>query len=91
MLKELKPEGFHDAITMTTYAWETEKQHLDILKSIQRWTPSHFEAVAKKIENETGQYFVCQICGATMIEIPKGRCPICRFSSENFRKIESPI
>jgi rubrerythrin len=91
MLKELKPEGFQDAITMTTYAWETEKQHLDILKSIQRWTPNHFEAVAKKIENETGQYFVCQICGATMIEIPQGKCPICKFPSENLRKIEPPI
>jgi rubrerythrin len=87
----LKPEGFQDAITMTTYAWETEKQHLDILKSIQRWTPNHFEAVAKKIENETGQYFVCQICGATMIEIPQGKCPICKFPSENLRKIKPPI
>ncbi|HXJ00077.1 MAG TPA: ferritin family protein [Micropepsaceae bacterium] len=91
MLKALRPEGFQDAITMTTYAWETEKQHLDILKSIQRWTPNHFEAVAKKIENETGQYFVCQICGATMIEIPQGKCPICKFSSENLRKIEPPV
>jgi rubrerythrin len=76
---------------MTTYAWETEKQHLDILKSIQRWTPKHFEAVAKKIENETGHYFVCQICGGTVVEIPQGKCPICKYPSENFRKIEPPI
>jgi rubrerythrin len=91
ILRELKPEGFQDAITMTTYAWDTEKQHLDILKSIQRWTPEHFEAVAKKIENETGQYFVCQICGATMVKMPQGKCPICSLSSNNVRKIEPPI
>lgn len=91
MLKELKPEGFQDAITTTTHAWETEKQHLDILKSIQTWTPNHFEAVARKIENETGQYFVCQICGGTVVKIPQGRCPVCKFPSENFRKIEPPV
>jgi rubrerythrin len=91
ILKELKPEGFQDAITMTTYAWESEKQHLDILKQIQEWTPDHFEEVASKIEDETGQYFVCQICGSTEIEIPEEKCPICNFPSENYRKIEPPI
>jgi rubrerythrin len=90
MLKALKPEGFQDAITITTYAWETEKLHVDILKSIQRWTPNHFEAVARRIENETGQYFVCQICGATTVIVPPGKCPICQFSSENARRIEPP-
>lgn len=91
ILKELRPEGLQDAITTTTYAWETEKQHIDILKSIQTWTPDHFEAVAKRIEDETGEYFVCQICGGTVTKFPKGKCPICKFPSENFRKIEPPI
>ena len=91
VLTELKPEGFQDAITMATYAWETEKQHLDILKSIQRWTPNHFEVVARKIDNETGQYFVCQICGSTTLKIPKGKCSICNYPSEHFRKIEPPV
>jgi rubrerythrin len=91
LLKELKPEGFQDAIKTTTWAWETEKQHLGILKSIQRWTPNHFEAVAKKIENETGQYFVCQICGGTEVKLPKGKCSICQFPSDNVRKIEPPV
>jgi rubrerythrin len=53
--------------------------------------PKHFEAVARKIENETGQYFVCQICGATTITMPRGQCPICKFSLDNSRKIEPPI
>jgi rubrerythrin len=91
ILRDLQPEGLQDAITMTTYAWETEKQHLDILKSIQRWTPKHFEAVARKIENETAQYFVCQICGATMVRMAQGKCPICRIAADNIRRIEPPI
>jgi rubrerythrin len=91
IMKQLTREGLQDAITITNYAWESEKQHLDILKQIQRWSPSHFEAVAKKIENETGQYFVCTICGSTVIQIPKEKCPICHFPSENYRKVEAPI
>ena len=89
-LKDLKPEGFQDAITITTWAWETEKEHLDILEPILKWTPDYFEAVATKIENSTGQYFVCQICGSTAVKIPPGRCPICKLPSENYRKIEAP-
>lgn len=90
MLRELASEAADDAIKFTTYAWRTEKLHLDILKSIERWTPKHFEAVAKKIENETGQYLVCQICGATMVKLPKSACPVCAFPLENIHRIEPP-
>ncbi len=89
MLKDLKPEGFQDAVTVTTWAWETEKEHLDILQPILKWTPDYFEAVATKIENSTGQYFVCQICGSTALKIPPNRCPVCKFPSDNYRKIEA--
>jgi rubrerythrin len=91
MLKQLKSEAFQDAITITRYAWESEKQHLSILKDIQAWTPNYFEEVAKKIEHETGQYFVCQICGSTAVQIPRSTCPICKFPTENYRKVEPPI
>jgi rubrerythrin len=91
ILAQLKPEALQDAITITTYAWDTEKQHLKILKSIQRWTPKHFEAVARKIEKETGQYFVCQVCGATLVKLPRGKCPVCKFSADNVHKVEPPV
>jgi rubrerythrin len=91
ILRQLKPEGLQDALKITNYAWETEKQHLKILKSIQRWTPKHFEAVARKIENETGQYFVCQICGATTVKMPRVKCPVCGFPADNLRKVEQPV
>jgi rubrerythrin len=90
MLKELAPEGLQDAIKFTTYAWNTEKLHLNILRSIERWTPRHFEAVAKKIENETAQYLVCQICGATMVRLPEESCPVCEFPASNIHRIEPP-
>ncbi|MGD9851684.1 MAG: ferritin family protein [Nitrospirales bacterium] len=90
MIKEANPEGFHDAITFATFAWESEKQHRDILMKIQRWAPWFFEKVARTIDEETDQYFVCQMCGSTMDEIPPHTCPICRFSSEHYRRIEFP-
>jgi rubrerythrin len=90
MLKDLAPEGLQDAIKFTTYAWNAEKLHLNILSSIERWTPRHFEAVAKKIENETAQYLVCEICGATMVKLPEESCPVCQLPASNIHKIEPP-
>jgi rubrerythrin len=90
MIKHVNPQGVQDAITFATFAWESEKQHRDILMKIQRWAPWFFEKVAKTIDEKTDQYFVCQICGSTMDEIPPGKCPICHFSVEHYRKIEYP-
>jgi rubrerythrin len=90
MLKDLAPEGLEDAIKFTTYAWNAERLHLNILRSIERWTPMHFEAVARKIEDETAQYFVCQICGATMVELPEESCPVCELPASNIHRIEPP-
>ena len=42
MIAHYKPEGFQDAITFATFAWESEKQHRDILLKIQRWAPLVF-------------------------------------------------
>lgn len=90
MLKGLAPEGLEEAIKFTTYAWNSERLHLDILRSIERWTPTHFEAVARKIEDETAQYLVCQICGATMVELPEESCPVCELPASNIHRIEPP-
>jgi rubrerythrin len=90
MIKQVNPEGVQDVITFATFAWESEKQHRDVLMKIQRWAPWFFEKVAKTIDEKTDQYFVCQICGSTMDEIPPGKCPICHFSVEHYRKIEYP-
>jgi rubrerythrin len=90
MIKQVNPEGVQDVITFATFAWKSEKQHRDVLMKIQRWAPWFFEKVAKTIDEKTDQYFVCQICGSTMDEIPPGKCPICHFSVEHYRKIEYP-
>lgn len=88
VLQKLEAEDMKDAILATNYAWESEKQHKGIIKKIQRWSPSFFERVARTIDEHTGPYFVCQVCGSTMTEIPSDTCPICKLSSRHYRKIE---
>jgi rubrerythrin len=91
MLGRLQPEHLQDAVAFTTYAWESEKQHRSIIGKILRWVPSYFERVAKKIDAESGQYFVCQSCGSTVNEVPLGRCPICQLPSDGYRRVEAPV
>jgi rubrerythrin len=89
-LARLKPEGHPDAIAYVTYAWESEKQHRDVLRRLQRYSPTFFETVAKTIDLKTGTYYVCQICGSTVHRIPEGACPICKYTPEHYRRIEPP-
>jgi rubrerythrin len=90
LLEELKPEGHEDAITMVRYAWSSEQQHRDKVRQIQRWTGTFFETVARTIDEKTGRYFVCQICGSTVNKLPANQCPVCKFPPAHYRGIEPP-
>ena len=90
LLERITPEGHEDAMTAVRFAWETEKQHRDKIRQIQRWSPAFFEQVASEIDRKSGQYFVCQICGNTVNVVPTPRCPVCRNASTHFRHIEPP-
>jgi rubrerythrin len=90
LLGQIRPEGHADAITSVQYAWASEKQHRDKIAQIQRWTGILFEQVARTIDEETGRYFVCQICGSTVNTVPAGSCPVCKFPPAHYRGIEPP-
>ena len=90
LLEKLKPEGYEDAMLSVRYAWSSEQQHRDKIKQIQRWSDTFFETVAKRIDEKTGVYYVCQICGATVNAIPAGECTVCRNPATHYRKIEPP-
>jgi rubrerythrin len=66
-----------DAIQYITYAWESEKQHRELLKKIKSGTGIFFGFLTKRIEGNPYQYFVCHNCGSTLNEIPASACPIC--------------
>jgi rubrerythrin len=76
-IKQITPENHAEAIQYITYAWESEKQHRELLKKIKSGTGIFFGLLTQKIEGSPSPYFVCQNCGSTLSEIPEATCPIC--------------
>ena len=91
LLKALDAEKHQDALRDVRYAWESHKQHRDMIKKIRRWSPLFFEKVARRIDEKADQYYVCQICGSTLDYIPKTTCTICGFASSHYRRIDPGI
>jgi rubrerythrin len=90
LLEQIRPESHPDAIATVRYAWASEQQHRDKIQQIQRWSPIFFEQVARIIDEKTGQYFVCQLCGSTLNAVPPGKCPVCGNPSSHYRRIDAP-
>jgi rubrerythrin len=88
VLKQLEVENYRDAIVNATYAWESHKQHRGIIQKIEDYTADHFEEVARTIDEKAGAYYVCEICGSTVNDVPLDTCPICGLPSTHYRKIE---
>lgn len=87
LLQAVAAERHADSIATVEYSWASHKQHLDIIERIRRWSPSFFESVARTIDEKTDRYFVCQICGSTVTEIPGDACPVCKEPSSKYRLI----
>jgi rubrerythrin len=87
-VEKVRPEKHEAAIRYITYAWESEKQHRDLIKKIQSGTGMLFGLLTKKIEENPADYFVCQNCGSTLTEFPKDICPVCEVSAVQYKKIE---
>lgn len=87
-LEKMTPENHAVAICTLTNELETERQHLDLLKKIQKGTGVFFGMLVKKFEGTPVEYFVCQVCGATTIEHPRQACPICKADVAEYKAIE---
>lgn len=87
-LAKITPENHASAIRSLVNELETERQHLDLLKKIQKGTGAFFGMLVKKFEGTTVDYFVCQVCGATTVELPPGVCPICKSDVAKYKMVE---
>lgn len=87
LLNAVNAEGHADTIAVIQYSWASHKQHLEIIEKVRRWTPDFFESVARKIDERTDHYFVCQVCGSTVTEVPHDACPVCKEPSSKYRLI----
>src|SRR4030042_1439510 len=88
LIEKVRPEGHEAAIRYITYAWESEKQHRELIKKIESGTGILFRMLSRIIEKTSNRYFVCQECGSTIRELPEVACPICKNSVSNFKEIE---
>jgi rubrerythrin len=87
LLKTVEAENYAAAVSAVEYSWASHRQHLDIIQKIRRWSPSFFESVARKIDEGTDRYFVCQVCGSTVTEMPEASCPVCGEVVSVYRRI----
>jgi len=87
ILDRIRPEGHAQAIEKITWAWEAERQHRDLILKIKKAAGSWFGLLASHIENEGRRYYVCQICGSTVTELPAAQCPICGHSSDSYEEV----
>ncbi len=87
-LNKLRLEKHADAQKNCLYAWKSHEQHSAHLKKLIKWSGFFFGLLAKKFEDNPVKYFVCRICGSTLIKIPPDSCPICARPVTEYRLIE---
>lgn len=87
VLARLQSEGHQAAIDNTTWAWQAEKQHRDLIIKIRDVASTWFGLLVSRIEGEPRHYHVCQICGSTLDEPPVAMCPICRHPAAHYQEV----
>jgi len=73
------------------YSWESHVQHRETLEKIRRYSPDHFETVARRIDDSSERYYVCQICGSVQAKLPEERCEICRQDPANYSYVDPAV
>lgn len=88
ILAGITSENHQAAIESIQYAWESEKQHRDLIVKIQESVSNWFRVVISRIEGRAAHYHVCQVCGSTLTEVPEKHCPICNHSIEEYVEVK---
>ena len=88
ILESIADKANSDALKFVRYAWESHKQHKEIIDKIIKYAPDHFETVARKIDENSDVFYVCEICGSTTNEVPNKTCPICGYPVRHYEKID---
>ncbi len=87
ILARIDSEQHQEAIRHINYAWKAEQQHRDLILQIKKAASWYFGMLASKIEGSPTRYYVCQICGSTVNELPGSQCPICDHPPDKYREV----
>ncbi len=88
LMASMEPEGHPEALRIVHYAWESHKQHRDMIDKIRKYSPTFFGTVARRINEKTDQVFICQICGSTVNRLPDAACPVCGEPASHYRRLD---
>ncbi len=88
--EKLSAESLDQAVLYCMYSWKSHKQHEEIISDIKRYSGIFFRPLAKKIEKMRPNYYVCEICGATVDERPKMPCEICNYPLAHYKHLKRP-
>jgi len=76
-LATAKADDAKAAIRTLQFALAAEKEHAMLYQ----------QALDQLGKNPSQDYFVCQVCGMTLTELPAKKCPSCRKSRDEFKLI----
>lgn len=88
VLGEIDGKGNAEALRFVHYAWESHKQHKDLIDKIKKYAPTFFETVARRIDDNIDVFYICEICGSTTNKRPTENCPICGYTAKHYEKLE---
>ena len=77
MIKDAEAEGLKGALKSFVYANEVEKLHAEL----------YSKALAAMGNNVEVDYYVCQVCGATVEGDAPDECPVCKAKKPAFKKV----
>jgi len=86
-IRAIKEEAHWNAITAVAHALASEKQHENLLQKMKKGTGIFWGMLKKRIEGENVTFFICQVCGSTLIKMPD-ICPICEKPNSFYKEIE---
>ncbi len=87
ILERIRPEGYRRAIQTITWAWKAEQQHRALIVKIRKAATYFFGLLVHRMEGQESHYYVCQVCGSTLTEIPPDRCPICGSPVDSYKEV----
>lgn len=73
-----KADDAKAAIRTLQFAAAAEKEHALLYQ----------KALDQLGRNAPEDYYVCQVCGMTLVELPAKKCPSCRKSRDEYKKID---
>ncbi len=73
-----KKEDVRPAMRTFRFAMETEKAHAKLYQN----------ALDNLGKNPKVNYFVCEVCGMTVTELPKEKCEVCRKPVDEYKEIK---